>query len=618
VRGLYESHARPLTRIVHGLPTSWDPSAATARFSGPVEAAAWSPCGRSIAISWGHYPPTVEILDAATLVRLSILEFTVLDVGSDHRLIFSPDGRLLTWYGSDNTGQLGMVISWDVQTGVLVSVISTERQGGAHSPIAYSACGTMFGVFTCGGSDTTINTYNAFSGKRISAHLVEGEISREMWTHGERLRFATMTSGSVTVWEAGFTSTHAPTEVETLSIPDCCHTSDILLAHPTLPRLALVCEGRVRVWDTQDSRFLLDPAHVVQVEWISFSPDGRFFACNNSTPEGRSEGIYLWKESHTGYVLHRKLISNFSAEIPLFSPNGGSVVSFGVHVIQLWHTMESTTSPSAISAQTSQGSSRDFVLRFSPDEALAAVVREEDETITVLDLKSGIPRLIIDAGMEVFCMGVTGSSIVVVGGERIVTWNLPAGDRIPNLRVNIADSVRTATLDLGHGVNPLSSVILVSPDLHRIAITESRSGLYKRLYSDLFLYDVPTGQRLGIVITDLGYHSFPVPWFTPDGGEVWCMGDYDADRWKIVEDGKSNVIELEHLGPTKDRPDGSTWRYYRECPATDGQWIFNSSGKRLFWLPPQWRSEERQRIWGSRFIGLLHGGLPEAVILELE
>ena len=322
MRGLYESHARPLTRIVRGLPTSWDPSIATMPFPGHVTVAAWSPCS-SIAISWGRYFPTVEILDAATLARLTILEFPTDDLAIGSRLIFSPDGRLLMWAGSSRAGE--KLISWDLQTGVVVNAISVT--GGS---IAYSACGTMFGVSSYGSSGATINIHNAHSGTHMCSHQVRGRVSGEIWAHGEYLRFTTATPRSITTWEAGFTSTHAPTEVETLSIPDDCHYPGSFLVHPTLPRIALFHGGRVRVWNTQDSKFLLDSAHGAYDDTMTFSPDGRFFACDSATPEGTFAGIRLWKESDTGYILHQKLIYDFRVRRALISPNGGSVIARSV------------------------------------------------------------------------------------------------------------------------------------------------------------------------------------------------------------------------------------------------------------------------------------------------
>jgi len=605
VRGLYESRARPLTRIVHGLQTSWDPSIAATRFLRIVTAATWSPCSRSIAISWGTSPPTVEILDAATLMRLTVLEFPMGDLDHTKQLIFSPDGRLLTSLVTYGAG--GKLISWDLQTGVVVSAISAER-GHYSDSIAYSACGTIFGVLSHG-SDVTVNTYNVLSGTHICSHLVEGLVKGKIRAHGECLRFTTMTPGSIITWEAGFASTHVPTKVEILPIPDGRHDLESLLVHPTLPRVAFIHKGRVGVWDTQHSKFLLDSAHEVFDYTMSFSPDGRFFASNGVTPEYGFTGIYLWKESHTGYVLHQRLISNSSTTGLLISPNGRSVIAFGGATIQLWHTTESTTSRSVVSAQTSRSNDRDFVLGFSPDEALAAVVREGDRTITVVDLKPGVPRLTIDAGMEVYGLGVSGSNVVAIGEGEIVTWDLPAGDHVLDLRANITDSVRTVTL--GHDIGRPGLDILMSPDLHHVAIVRYAGPNY----SYLGLYDAHTGQHLQTVTHD---HSIYTPWFTPDGREVWCARKNGGlDGWKIVEDSKSDVTGLEYLGSTEHRPDGPPSRSPRGYQVRD-EWILSPSGKRLFWLLPQWRGFYRREVWGKRFLALLGRELPEAVILELE
>jgi len=606
VRGLYESRARPLTRIVHGLQTSWDPSIATTRFPSGVAAVTWSPCSRSVAISWGWSPPTVEILDAATLMRLTVLEFPMGDLDETNQLVFSPDGRLLTSLAPHGAG--GKLISWDLQTGVVVSAISAER-GHYSDSIAYFACGTIFGVLSHG-SNTTVNIYNVLSGTHICSHLVGGPVKGKIWAHGERLRFTTMMPGSIITWEAGFASTHAPTKVETLSIPDGCRDLQSLLVHPTLPRLALVCERRVCVWDTQHSKFLLDSAHSSFGYTMSFSPDGRYFASSDVTRELKCAGIHLWKESHTGYVLHQRFISDPWTIRPRISPNGRSVIAFGDTAIQLWHTMESATSRSAVPAQTSPSSGSDFISGFSSDEALAAVVREGDKTITVVDLKSGVPRLTIDAGMEVYGLGVTGSNVVAIGEGEIVTWDLPAGDHVLDLRANITDSVRTVTL--GRYICQPELGILMSPDLHHVVVM----GYLGPNSSCLGLYDTHTGRHLQVEIHD---HSIATPWFTPDGREVWCVrSDGGLDGWKIVEDSKSDVTELEYLGWTGHRPDGPPWQSSRGYQVKGNEWILSPSGKRLFWLLSRWRSHEGQRRWGKRFLALLYGELPEAMILELE
>jgi len=580
-------------------------------FLSKVDAAAWSPCSGLIAISRDGYPPTIEILDATTLAPLTVLDSPWDDVGYANLLAFSPDGCLLTWFGGgDEASEPVDFINWDVRTGVPVSTNSIERQGESHDrpSVAYSACGAMFGVlFT-----STISTYDVFSGTRIYFHSVEEPVLDQIWTHGNCLRFATAKSKSITIWEIGFTSTHAPTMVESLYAPDSFLCPEGFLLHPILPRLASHAIHEPHVCGTQDSETLLDSLRSSDGS-TSFSLDGRFFA-RMSTQEEHSSEIELWKESHASYTPHRTLISDFKFPRPLISPNGRSIIAFGDAGIQLWHTMDSATSTSTIPTRDFQNKYRDLVLAFSPDEGLAAVVRMGYGTITVVDLESGILLLTIDASMVVFGLGVAGNSIVAVGDKGIVTWNLPAGDRIPNLTADITNSVRTITLNHGWSEHPeITTTISVSPDLHRIAIVDGINNGRSHL---LYLYDVPTGEQLGSVPVKLGV----IPWFTPDGCEVWCgraLGE--VDRWKIVEDRESGITKLEHLGLTTHRPKGLPWQPRGYQVAEDDQWILSSStGKKLFWLPPRWRSYRRCEVWGRRFLALVHDGLPEAVILELE
>ena len=573
------------------------------KFSSPIDTAAWSPCNRFVAVAWGKSKAPIEILDAVTLWRLTVLDFPSGEMGHTRWLVFSPNARLLTWFG-ENPGQF---ISWDLQTGALVSTISPARQGNPLS-VTYSACGTMFGVLFRNGSTFIISTYTIHSGMHIYSHSVEGQALDEIWTRGECLRFATTESKSIVTWEIGFTKMIPPTKVECLPIPDDFDRPGHLLLHPFLSRLAFLAVGRVKVWGAQDSKFLLDSADVEWSEQMSFSQDGRFFACGTSGPE-----FYLWKESPSGYTLHRRLVSNTGTSEPLLSPNGESIIALSDSVIQLWRTTDPTTSPPTALTRNSQRSGKHFTLGFSPDGALAAVTRMGDETVTVLDLKSGIPRLIISTSMKVHGLGVSENSVVVVGEGKIVTWSLPEGNQAPDPRADTNDSVRTTTFDHPRfptlAQRPTTSV---SPDLCHIAIVEGRG----HMDSCLHLYDVRTGQRL----TSAPVGSEPSPWFTADGRQVWCVADSgEVKLWGIVEDGKSNGTRLKYLDSTTQPPDGFPWRPSRGYSIEDDhRWVLNSSGRRLLWLPPHWRSEGWNRMWSGRFLALLDRELPEPVILELE
>ncbi|KAF9642834.1 hypothetical protein BDM02DRAFT_3273301 [Thelephora ganbajun] len=602
VRGLYEPHARPLTRIVHGLPNSWESTIAAAAFPSEVHTVVWSPCSRFIAISWGGQPTTIAILDGVTLERITTLESPLDTLGRTELLAFSRDARLLTWYGLHP----GKFISWDLQTGGLVSTIALD-QPKRYPSITYSACGTMFAVLIRDDATFTVFICGVLVGTYTYSHSAEGR-PLEIWTHGGCLRFATIDSGSITTWEVAFASPHAPTPVESLPVPDNFCPSGIFRFHPTSSRLALPARGSVIVWDARDSKFLLESTDVNYEAYtsISFSSDGRFFAC-----EVGDLGINLWKESPTGYTFHRRLLSNTGVfGRVLVSPNGGSVIASDGPVVQLWHTSDSVTSLSDASTLTFQRSVNSFILGFSPDGALAAVTRMKDKTVVVVDLKSGIARQTIDTDMEVYAAGVSGSSVVVVGEGKIVTWNLPVENRVLNPRANVNDSVLTTKFN--HPPVPNSRrAALASPGLHHVAMVE----WYGFSGSRLHLYNVPTGQCLASVEVV----SDAYPWFTLNGREVWSISSrHGAHGWKIIEDSESDIAPLEYLGSNIHSPSGFPWQSSCDYKVTNDGWVLSPSGKRLLWLPPNWRPDKEDRMWSGRLLVLLDGGLLEPVILELE
>jgi WD40 repeat protein len=128
-----------------------------------------------------------------------------------------------------------------------------------------------------------------------------------------------------------------------------------------------------------------------------------------------------------------------------------------------------------------------FILAFSPDKSLAAAADFLDTVATIFDLKSGDPRLIIDTGMEIYGLGVTTNNVIVIGNEKIVTWDLPAGDCVLDARANVHDSVRTIVFDPPVPPHGQSDTASISPDFNYVAIV---------LDTHLEIYDISTGKRL--------------------------------------------------------------------------------------------------------------------------
>ena len=573
---------------------SWDPTIATSKFSESILNTVWSPCSRLIACTVLRMG--IQILDAVTLKQLKTF---IIPEDLTGLLVFSPKSHMLTWFGNESE----VIISWDLQTGVIVSEIpiSNREFNGDVLSITYSGCETMFGVLSELHGITTICTYSVLSSAPISSHQFEGSTTGKVWTHGECLQLAIFGLRVLTIWEVGFASKSLPTEAMSLPTPGNYHPllRSISGFHflPILSWLAFIRNEVVFVWDAQHSKYLLKYVGAKMSGGTSFSPDGCFFACGTNGQE-----VYLWKKSPTGYILHQKLRSTMNGyHIPLLSPNGQSIVESSNTTLQLWHTEGQTTSPSSIPTHCYQH----FIVGFSPHELLAVTAQHKDNIATVLSLKSGVPLGTIDAGMEIYGLQVAGSTIIIVGFEKMITWNLPIGNDVVNVKVTINDSIQTTILNHPPGLHWVPAVVIPHDSSY---IVMQLANNHKQ---SLNVFDVSTGKCLAHAPSAWGF-----PWLTPDGHEVWCRDSTKSGGWQIVKDGKSNVTKLERLDPARGPSGRPPWESPNGYQITDDGSVLSPSGKQLLWLPPHWRVRKQFAVWGGQFLGLLHPEQLEVVILE--
>jgi len=637
VRGLYESYAHPFVRVVHGLPTSWNPNAAAITRRNTIRVAARSPCDRFIAITWSG-AKTIDVLDSATLQRLQTLEFPQAQHISMERvaLTFSPDSRTLTCFGPNSPpDQELVVVSWDLQTGGVAGVI---RSQGPHEAIkgtpsiTYSANGRMIGVrcrYSTGAD--AILVFDVASGIYVHSHSPTSSFAHtnDIWTHGESLRFITVGRDEITIWEVGFTSDAVPTEIKTFSAPEDISFDDpedmSVKFLPDLCRLAIDDGGDVIVWDAHNSNYLLRSMDTMFFSHMSFSSDGRFFACQTGGWD-----VYLWKESPKGYILHGILVYEGPNPIPLLSRNGESIVIYGCFTIRLWHTKGLPTpspnfttppfgfwtNPFRFLAHLFKASVRTFRswnepirwadgfdLDFSPDGMLAVVAMLEGKTVAVLDLDSGVPRLTIDTGMVVHGVRVIGNVIAAIGGRKaatsgrkIITWDLPTGDRVPHSKATLKDSTRT--IHLRGSVTGNVECASITPGFRHVALVTHAEHTYY-----LYIYNGSTGKQLARHRLSGG-----VPHFAPGG----------CDLYFACED-RNDVLRIGSGGQVLQYPSGGDpWTSSRGHRLTNDWWIVDSDEKRLLMLPPLWQSPLRaDRVWKGQFLALVHVGPPEPIILEL-
>ena len=586
VHKLYRPQVDPLVTVIWGISPSWDPSIATAQLHTTICAVAWSPCSRFFAVSWDK-TSRILILDAVTLEQLYTMDPLDEEIIWG-QFIFSQDSHLLASYSHDKS----CIVSWDLQTGGVVSRIGISETISCCS-MTFSGCGTMIGSLFHGG---TIMIHNITSGTNIATHLVQESIGSTIWTLGNSLQFSTEELGSITIWQTNFTSGNSPTKVSSISTP---RTLKKYVLHPVHSWIAFIIEGKVVVWDGQHEKTLLDSVVAENPRGLTFSSSGHFLACGTQGIE-----FYLWKESPDGYILHKKFSHGVKGVLPLISPNEESIISYSNKNVRLLYIANSSSSLACVSTQTAQHHQNSCV-NFSHDGSLVAIAVRLSSTVTVLDTKFGTQWLTINADTKICGLRITGDKIIVIGDEKIVTWELPARNSACSV-MGISNSVQTTTFQHPAAIENLYASI--SPNLNYVAIGSLQQS------KDLCIYTADTGKELA----DATSNGFS-PGFTPDSHGVWLSTTQGkVDQWSIIEEGGPGVIKLQKSEEATSSQGGFPWLSPCGHQIADG-WIVSSSGKQLLWLPPRWRPVDTiQREWSRNFLAIWHKDLLVPIIFKIE
>ena len=500
-------------------------------------------------------------------------------------------------------GQGVFVVTWGLQTGSVISAIERERSDAEvlEKPrITYSMDGTMVAVLSrhhAGGP--IISTFDVISGVHvhdIDCHQLCSSSLYHIWAHGESILFVTSEPTRINIWEVGFVPGATPMQVETLPGPDdVAHVIHFEFL-PVSYRAVFIYSNRILVWDARGSQPLLHHVDINPHPPITFSADGRFFAC--STTES---GTYLWKESPTGYILHGKL-SPYGK--PLLSPTGKSLITFGGHMVRSWHMSSFPVTPSSTSVQPPQ-QPEIFVLDFLPRMSLAAVARQNDNEVIAIDLMSGVPRWTINTPMAVYGLRVIGNTVAVIGDRKAVTWKLLGGNILPDTRIGAEDS--TQIINFGNGDNNAVLAASISTDFQYVVLAKHDVEEEEEF---LDVYCTSTGRNLRVNVWALAL------WFPPGGHDISCVvADTEAYVFKVTRDAlyrTESVVDIENGSL------GCPWGSSRGYKVTSDGWILGLDGKRLLMLPPPWRSGASRRVWNGQFLALLHAALPEPVIIEFE
>ena len=608
---LYEAYAHPFIRVVWGALTF---NTAAKTHSSKIGAAVCSPCNRFVAIALVD-TRMVDILDSTTLQNLQTFESPQSIPTGHKQLAFSPDSCILSCSSRDKDKPFA-IVSWDLQTGGIVSIIRhrvLDLDNLKESSLVYSGDGKLLVYSHCyvrGGGATShdrikavrISIFDAAAGTHVYSHSLDSKIQflKNIWIHGKALQFATGGWGKVTVQEVEPTPDALPSIVENFSSPHPDNVSKMLV-QPLTTSYQFVCSSgqMFQVWDPQDSKYLLEYTCASRVEDISLSPDGQFLACSTDGSQ-----IHLWKKSPTGYILHRKFPPVAGLSRLCFSQDGKSIVTWGNHTIRLWHT-EGSITPSSTQPPKQN---HNFVLDISLHRMVAAVAMFRDNVVTILDLEHSTPQLTIDAGMDVLGLRVIGNVVFVICMEgyiiNVVTWDLPTRDCVQNSRASYKDNSGVVELPCDY-VTVISASI--SPDSHLVGfivslLTEAHLCISDPSTDKYYRYGPAGGNTVQ---------------FSPDGCNVWCVeASGEATVRRVGDKSQKSAKQVVRVG-IDDPPEGYLWVSPHGHQVTSDWWVLGPDGKRLLMLPTHWWSDPVDRRWKGQFLALLHGGPPEAVILDL-
>ena len=625
----FQQISSPVSEIINGVPASWDPCTASAETTHTYGAlhAVWSPCGRFVATSFGG---DVQVHDSNTLERLSVLKSPLRNnPSSTGFLALSPDGRLLahtckigTWLVVSHVS-MSMLTSvsryesvhvyvWDFQTGVAVADIRPREFG----ELIFSGNSRTATILEKNG---TFCTYDAPNG----TYMCEGKLAPSPdflpgahWIHEDTLRFATRfeTDGMLVINILELQPTLDPPLLVVESFPVPPHNGKISFS-PVSFHASFVSELEVVILDVRDSRILLqiEASHPPYTPPGHFSPNGCFFACGIEKDE-----IRLWKNASAGYVPWNSLRSRLSFKGFSFSPTTSSILAWGPDGVQL---LEHGNHPTILSPNRleRQHQHRNHLVAYSADGTRIAMAQREKSVVTVLDSLPNILPRSFDTYMRILDIRIVGDVIFVADGHKLVSWHLETGEPVHD--------DETATI----AASTPRPQLTLSNNCSQIAFADEKA-FSTHGSQTIFLYDVQA-RRILCSHTTSGWHRIETIRFSPDGRQLWLAAfwfyDYEVDLVKlgVVDSGNLadvtrgtrsyNVLSWAGLFSSHAR------RSERVCEQTNSrrplEWVVDSRGKKLLWLPLSWRVRRARDVrWDGDFLAFVGGDHPKPIIIKFQ
>ena len=618
VRNQYSHQiSSPVSKIVTGIPISWDSCIASAGGITKSSHAVWSPCGQFIAASFGD---TIQIRDSNTLERVSVFSLPSNSVQWPNVfLAFSPDGCLLAcnyleYIPADPLANLWLVVPeltmyplspvppapmlrdlplpapiyiWDVQTGTIIYNIRNWEIdklvfSGNHQAV------------TLLGRDGTFHIYDGLKGTCVHRDKLMSPPSFMLdahWIHKKSLLFPTISKKEeklmVNIQELQPTSTPPLSLIVSFLVPP--HDGEFSFS-PVSLHASFTTKTEVTILDTQNSKALLQvkAPSSLYIPPGHFSSDGCFFACGTEEFE-----ICVWKNTSANYVPWCNLWPRLPFNGFSFSPTKSSILTWGEMGVQLLELSNHPTIPSHNNLKYCKQSG-DHLVAYSADGKHIAIARKEDGVITVLDAYLDTPKQSVNISMPILDIKIVDNIIFVVGKDVLVKWHFEMGRIVCG-----------------------SHSIVMGTGWPRAALSGDCSYIAFAHMDEVLLYDIQAQRELYRCTPD----DYPSELqFSPDGHKLWLTyTDYCTFYSSCLVEldiGEDGTITTKNLGDTWSWVDIFSYGWevgYRS------EWVVDSRGNKLLWLPLSWRPTMDKYVrWDGNFLALVDSHHPEPIIIEFQ
>ena len=415
----YNQRCTSFPRVVAGTTDSWNQGINISSGGAPYRFFTWSPCGQFVAASCGG---TIEIRDPLSSELLSTLSKAGVYIIDE--LAYSPDGHSLA--SCSNTG----LIIWDIQTGGLAKGIGYSSTYKSETSLVWSLDGSTIsaitdlpdqGIILYTGTSYAVHIYEIASGTTWSPGTLKSRDTPYLWAHDKSFRVmatgADNKSFTVIIYEVGSTLTKVKSFqmkllddlVGPLGSSIWGENPGIKSFSPTTHQISALVHHQLQVLDIQNSMCMLEQKGDFRSH--CFSSDGSLFAAS------LSDKVNIWKCTSGCYSLWKVFpTKNFHGSPLQFSPTSSSALHHSWNSLQVWQL----DGPPLV---TPSGSCTPLAV-LSHCGTYMVTGYEENSTITVTSPLSQTTLQLINTGIKVEGLALTGNVLLVQGSGVIVAWLL--------------------------------------------------------------------------------------------------------------------------------------------------------------------------------------------------